>query len=216
MIVANEKSASPGLFSPAHAVCRSLHSLQSHPDMLERILAGSPDFRKLWNTYRSSFVEKTVPAKTVLLREGQTAKNIFFIRKGCLRASIVHHGREITFQFFFENDIVASFESFQSQHPSTIRISSVESTELLVLPKERFESMLKRSPELKDLLLEYVMRRFSDYSKLFLSYLCDTPRERYRRLAEEHPDILQRVPLHLIASYLGITPVSLSRIRKSI
>lgn len=164
------------------------------------------------NLTKQIFVEN----KTILLREGEIAKNIFFIKEGLLRAWINHDGKEITFQFFFENEMVASVESFRNNKPSTLSIQAIEPTTLLVLSKKNFMQAFQSFPEVKDFLLETAFKRFSDYTKLYLSFLKNNPEERYCDLIINQPKIIQRVPQHFIASYLGITPVSLSRIRKKI
>ncbi len=184
--------------------------------MPDDLLNAHPRLRAKWRRYWSLFSEKHVPARSVLLDEGEIPRNVFYVKEGCLRANTGGRGREITFQFFFENDFVASIESFRSARPSPIRITSVEPTTLMVLPKQGFEKLLADFPELRDFMMELAFRRFSDYTRLFISYLRDTPRQRYAALLRDQPHIIQRVPQRYIASYLGITPVSLSRIRRAV
>jgi CRP-like cAMP-binding protein len=172
-----------------------------------------PGLEARWPRYARYVDGITVLPRTVLLNEGDVPQKIFFVKKGCLRASLMSRGKEITFQFFFEGDAVVSIEGFRNAQPSPISISAVETCELTVLRKEGFELILHENPEMKDLLLELAFRRFADYSRLFLSHLRDTPRQRYLALMRDDPRILERVPQRFIASYLGITPVSLSRIR---
>jgi CRP-like cAMP-binding protein len=197
-----------------------LHTLmccfQGTIPMLDQWLVSMPRLEKRWARYKPLFTEVHVPAKCTLLKEGEVPRKIFFIKKGCLRASFNNRGKDITFQFFFEGDAVASIEGFRANQPSPISIKSVEASTLIVLHKNGFETLMHDFPEIKDLLLDLAFRRFAQYSQLFLSYLKHTPRQRYEKLLEERPDIIKRVPQHYIASYLGITPVSLSRIRKRI
>jgi CRP-like cAMP-binding protein len=184
--------------------------------MFDQWLVRLPRLQKRWVKYQRLFTERLVPAKYTLLKEGEVPRKIFFIKKGCLRASFSNRGKDITFQFFFEGDAVASIEGFRAGQPSHIKISSIEPSTIIVLHKNGFDTLIRDFPEIKDLLLDLAFRRFSQYSKLFLSYLKNTPRQRYVQLLDERPDIVQRVPQHYIASFLGITPVSLSRIRKRI
>jgi CRP-like cAMP-binding protein len=184
--------------------------------MLDQWLVRLPRLQKRWAKYQRLFTERLVPAKCTLLKEGEVPRKIFFVKKGCVRTSINNRGKDITFQFFFEGDAVASIEGFRTGQPSPIKISSIEPSTIIVLHKNGFETLVRDFPEIKDLLLDLAFRRFCQYSQLFLSYLKNTPRQRYVQLLEERPDIVQRVPQHYIASYLGITPVSLSRIRKRI
>lgn len=122
-----------------------------------------------------------------------------------------NNGNDITIQFFFENHFVASFESFQTQTPSKF---SLESCELFVLGHSTLIEMLTKDPFLKEKMLTLVTKRFTDYLDYFLSRPKNTPEQRYQELKAKHPDILACVPHYYIASYLGITPVSLSRIKK--
>ena len=171
---------------------------------------------KILNVYKHLTEELEVESKTILLRQGEYAKNIFFVKKGSLRMWMDHEGREITFQFFFENEMVASIESFRSNTPSPASIQAIEPSTLIVLNKKNFEVILRESPEIKDYMLEIAFKRFSDYTKLYISFLKNNPAQRYKDLMTNQPYIIQRVPQHYIASYLGITPVSLSRIRNKI
>jgi CRP-like cAMP-binding protein len=159
------------------------------------------------------FVEKNIPSKTILLREGETATNIFFIKQGCLRLWFNKDGKDITLQFFFEEQAVASIESLKTQQPSLFTIESIEPSILISIEKSHFEYILDHSPKLKSKFQELIFKRFSNYARLFLSRIKDSPQERYNDLIQNYPKIIKRVPQHYIASYLGITPISLSRIR---
>ena len=155
----------------------------------------------------------SIPTKTVLLEEGKVADRIFFIRKGCLRLFFYNEGKDITFQFFFEGDFVASFESLYKGTPSLFSLECIESSEILFIKKEDFYKKIESNLSLKKLYEEKIIERFCFYQHLFLSRIKNTPQQRYEELLKEYPNIIQRVPQHYIASYLGITSVSLSRIR---
>lgn len=155
----------------------------------------------------------SVPAKTVLLEEGKVAERLYFIRKGCLRLFFYDEGKDITFQFFFEGDFVASFDSLHKRIPSLFSLESIEPSELAVVGREDFYGLVNSDMSLRQMYEEKLIDRFHVYQQLFLSRIKNTPQQRYEELLREHPDIVRRVPQHYIASYLGITPVSLSRIR---
>jgi CRP-like cAMP-binding protein len=159
------------------------------------------------------FTEIEIPARTTLLTEGEIADRIYFVKKGCLRMWFNKDGRDVTFQFFFEGQPVASIDSFLNGQPGMFSIESIEPSVLLAIKKETFEEMHRLNPELKEMFNSFIFKRFSNYAQLFLSRIRDTPAERYDELIKNHPEIIKRVPQHYIASYLGITPVSLSRIR---
>jgi len=169
--------------------------------------------KKIWEELQASFEEHKIPAKTTLLREGDISQNIHYIKKGCLRMSFNDDGKDITFQFFFENQAVASIDSFLNKESSLFSIESIEPSTIYYISKKDFDRLMNQYPELHEFSQKYIIQRLRVYSLLFLSRIKDSPRKRYEDLLHNHPEILQRVPQHYIASYLGITPVSLSRIR---
>lgn len=156
---------------------------------------------------------RVIPPKTILLKEGDIADTLFLVKKGCLRLFFLKDGKEITFQFFFEKECVASFDSMHRQEPSLFSLESIESTECLALKKNDLYDLVEKIPAIRKAYEEKLIERFHIYQQLFLSRIKNTPHQRYTELLREHPNILQRVPLHYIASFLGITAVSLSRIR---
>lgn len=161
-----------------------------------------------------SFIERIkIQPKVTLLKEGDVSKNIYFIKQGALRMWFNKDGKDITFQFFFEGRAVASIESFLNNTPSLFSIESIEQTEVIAINKKNFESILQLYPSLKDEFFRLLSERFQNYTHLFLSRIKDSPQERYEELLKTQFEIIQRVPQYYIASYLGITPISLSRIR---
>jgi CRP-like cAMP-binding protein len=163
--------------------------------------------------FQDLFIEREIASKTILLKEGEISKNAYFIKKGCLRLWFNKEGKDITFQFFFENQPVASIDSFINGQPSLFTIESIEPSSILSISKDSFEKLYQAYPEIKDTFQDFIFQRLRNYTQLFLSRIKDTPKERYEELITEHPEILMRVPQHYIASYLGVTPISLSRIR---
>lgn len=161
-------------------------------------------------------VTKKVKAKTVLLSEGDISNNIFFIKKGILRLWNNNDGRDISLQFFCEGEAVASFESFYNGTASNFSIEAIEDAEVMILPQKYAKEVIRKKPELEKLLYKVIALRFIDYTNYFLIRIKDKPEDRYRELLEKEPWIVERVPDYYIASYLGITPVSLSRIKKRI
>ncbi|RCW39044.1 MULTISPECIES: Crp/Fnr family transcriptional regulator [Marinilabilia] len=166
-----------------------------------------------WEIFSPYFKQIEVPAKTLLLQEGKVSRKMYFIEKGCLRTWINNDGKEITTQFFFESQIVSSIESFRTNQPSLYSIQSLEPCILQTISQKEFQDAIENVPELRKELEEHLFQRLLQGQKLFLSYLKNTPQQRYEELIENYPHIVKRVPQHYIASYLGITSVSLSRIR---
>ncbi|MGJ1516197.1 Crp/Fnr family transcriptional regulator [Sphingobacterium siyangense] len=169
-----------------------------------------------WNEYIDCFHRIEVLAKTILLKEGEVSKKMFLIEKGGIRAWFNNNGKDITCQFFFENETVGSIESFRKNIPSQTTIETIEPSILWWIHKtdlNRIVEEIKEIPQLRDMLIDKVFERTFDYMKYFFSMVKNTPQERYINLLKERPEIIKRVPQHYIASYLGISSVHLSRIK---
>lgn len=187
--------------------------------MLERFKKYLLPDSELWNRYANCFKRMEAPAKTVLLKEGAVSKKFFIVEKGCVRAWFNNDGKDITFQFFFENNTVASIESFRKNIPSMVTLETIEPTVLWWIHKKDADNLLeeiKSDTKLRDLFINAIFERTYDYMKHFFSFIKETPKERYRKLIKERPQLIQRVPQHYIASYLGITTVHLSRIKSQL
>lgn len=172
-----------------------------------------------WNDFIGRFKRMEVPAKTILLKEGEIAKRLFLIEKGCIRAWFNNNGKDVTFQFFFENNTVASIESFRKKIPSPVIIETIEPSILWAIHKRDADIVIaeiNKVPALRDKLTDALFERTFDYMKHFLSFIKDTPLQRYKELIEKKPQIVQRIPQHYIASYLGISTVHLSRIKSKL
>lgn len=187
--------------------------------MFEQFKNKFPLSQAHWNDYVSCFKRITVPAKTVLLKEGEVSKKLFLIEKGCVRAWFNNNGKDVTFQFFFENNTVASIESFRKNFKSQVVIETIEPTVLWWIHKkdaERIIAEISEIPALRDTFINVIFERTFDYMKHFFSFIKDTPSQRYLNLIEEKPQIVKRIPQHYIASYLGISSVHLSRIKNKL
>lgn len=151
-----------------------------------------------------------------LLCEGDQAQSLFFIEKGAVRLWHNDDGRDITLQFFFENQAVASLESFYLQAPSLFAITAIEKTTALAIDGDLLRRQLKSDPEIMAAFTDHISHRFIDYVSYFLNRIEQSPETRYRSLLASDPALVKRVPQYELATYLGITPVSLSRIRNRV
>ena len=167
-----------------------------------------------WTKFQDLLTKSEIASRTIILREGEISNHAHFIKKGCLREWFNKDGKDITFQFFFEGQTVASIDSFLNNKPSLYTLESIEPSEIFSISKDNFELLFQLFPEFKEEFQKFLFQRFRNYSHLFLSRIKDTPKERYEDLIKNHHEIVKRVPQHYIASYLGITSVSLSRIKK--
>ena len=154
-----------------------------------------------------------VPAKTILLEAGKTAAKLYVVRSGCIRQWYNANGKDVTCQFFFKDSPVACIESFIHSIPSEYTLETVLPSEICVINGQDVYEWLQYYPDMMADVLKFVLERMLSYSKLFLSRIKETPAECYESLVREHPEIVGQIPQYYIASYLGISPVSLSRIR---
>ncbi len=157
---------------------------------------------------------REIPDRSVLLREGEIAHKLYIIVQGCLRAYFTKEdGTEITSQFFFEGQMVASFESALTGKPSRIYIEAIEPASLFYISITNLKKILSGEERLREHFNQVVRDRLVYYMNLYSSFILDSPEERYKALLRDNPRLLERVPQQYIASFLGITPVSLSRIK---
>jgi CRP-like cAMP-binding protein len=181
--------------------------------MIDKLIDKIKEDEGNWDKFGEIFVERKIESKTVLLNAGEIANYVHFIKKGCIREWFNKDGKDITFQFFIEGQPVASIDSFMNAKPSLFSIESIEPCIIISVRKDDFEKLFSVYPEFKDRFNSLIFQRFRNYSQLFLSRITDSPKERYEDLLKNKPEIIKRIPQHYIASFLGITPVSLSRIR---
>lgn len=122
-------------------------------------------------------------------------------------------GKDCTLQFFLDGEFVCIYESLVHDTPSLFAIETIEPTEIMMFHKDDLLKYVELSPIFKETIIKYLLEKMTKYVYLFLSMQTQTPEQRYAELVKNHPNIIQRVPQCYIASFLGITSVSLSRIR---
>lgn len=175
-----------------------------------------PQLNVFWDRYLKFQKRLEVPAKTILLQEGKISQNYIFIEQGCVRLYFNKEGNDKTVQFFFENEGLTSFESFVNNAASLFSIETIEPSVVYLLPKPFVVQLLEElshEPDFLKMVFWISAQRQSHYMNEFVSFIRDTPEQRYQKLFGERPQIVQRVPQHYIASYLGISTVHLSRIK---
>jgi CRP-like cAMP-binding protein len=164
----------------------------------------------------SAFSFRQVPKKFKLAEEGKVSKELCFILRGLVRLYYTKDGEEITAYIFKEHLFASSYDSFLRQAPSIQTLETLEDCDLLVITKKEMEQLYEDLPKMNLVTRKVAEQRFINAQQILSSFILDSPEERYRKFEEQHGDLLLRVPHHMIASFLGITPVSLSRIRKRI
>jgi CRP-like cAMP-binding protein len=178
-----------------------------------------PQLNPYWDKYLEFQERIEVPAKTILLEEGKISRHYYFVEKGCVRASLNKKGDDKTVQFFFEKEGLTSLESFLKNTPSLFKIETIEPSVIYLLHKTKVNALmdeLREVPGFSDVILNILAERQMHYMNEFVSFIRDTPEERYQKLLAERLHIVRRVPQHYIASYLGVTRVHLSRIKSAL
>jgi CRP-like cAMP-binding protein len=162
----------------------------------------------------NAFTFREVPRKYKLTEEGKIARELYFIVKGLVRLYYTKDGEEITGYIFRENLFASSYDSFLRQAPSIQTLETIEDCQLLVIDYHNMQRLYDILPKMQVMGRKVAEQRFINAQSILASFILDSPEERYRKFEAQHGDLLLRVPHHIIASYLGITPVSMSRIRK--
>jgi len=170
-----------------------------------------------WGSLRAAFTERTVDSKTIITREGEIEKEVYFICSGLVRLYYqTKDNEQITAFIFCENMFASCMESFIKQHPSTQNLETLESCTILALSTDNLNALYEQVPKTHVIMRKVMEARFIAAQQLLSSYILAGPKERYELFSLHYPHLVQRVPQYILASFLGITPVSLSRIRKRI
>ncbi len=167
----------------------------------------------------TGFIRDNIPVQKMgkdafLLKQGEVSKAFYFIIKGCVRLYYVVDGEEKTAFFYMENEFVSSYESFTRQVPASHNLQCIETCELAVISFENAHLLLKRYPKFEFLARMMMEEELMVYQDIIASFITLTPSQRYLKLCEKKPALLQRIPQYHLASFLGVRPESLSRIRK--
>ncbi|GAC1596235.1 MAG: cyclic nucleotide-binding domain-containing protein [Chitinophagaceae bacterium] len=144
---------------------------------------------------------------------GHTCKTIYFVNKGVARIYYFKDGIDITESFFFEDSIIARVESLFTGKPSRKAIQVLEDAEIVAMNASQLFSLYDSFPEIERLFRKIFEAAYVDTVNRIEGIQFHSAEERYNALLSEAPNVLKRVPLKYVASYLGITQVSLSRIR---
>ncbi len=167
------------------------------------------------NLIKAAFTYKKLRRKQYLLQEGDVSKHLSFIVKGAIRQYTINDkGVEHIVRFGIEGWWTADRESFEMGTPSKYNIDAWEETDLLQLSRTDYLVLLDTVPPIKEMTQELDRRGAIAAQKRIHSAISLTAEERYLELVQTHPLFLQRFPQNMIASYLGISPETLSRIRK--
>jgi CRP-like cAMP-binding protein len=163
---------------------------------------------------KTLFIPKKLRKKQYLLQEGDVCRYTAFVEKGMLRTFTVDEkGSEPILQFSMEGWWIADLYSFLTEEPSMYNIEALEECELLLITKENWEVLLAKVPAFERYFRLLIQNNLIATQRRLMSSLSESAEEKYTKLINNFPGCIQRVPQHMIASYLGITPETLSRIR---
>ena len=181
--------------------------------MIEKIVPLTESEKRLLS---GAFTFRQVPKKFKLAEEGRIARELYFVLKGLIRLYYTKDGEEISGFFFTEHLFASSYDSFLRQEPGIQTLETLEDCDLLVISKTEMDRLYETFPKMHIITRKVAEQRFINAQMILSSFILDSPEERYRKFEARQGDLLLRVPHHMIASFLGMTPVSMSRIRKRI
>ena len=173
---------------------------------------SSPD----WDIFSSKLSRHNFPKKSILLSQGETENHLSFISKGIVRQYVPLTNGELTFGFAFSGSFISAYDSFITQMPSSYAVETISETILWQLTYADLQEVYNTSQIGDRIGRKASEELFLKKSKRELSLLLDTAEERYLKLFKERPELIREIPLKYIASYIGVTPQALSRIRKRI
>ncbi|MFN4247638.1 MAG: Crp/Fnr family transcriptional regulator [Flavipsychrobacter sp.] len=164
----------------------------------------------------NNLIVEAYPKGKLLVKAGDVCRYCYFVLEGCLRQYKLVDDAEITIQFYTEREAAVDFNSYVNQVKSESYLVCLEDTIVIEGNLEQETDMYERFPKLQQITRAMMEQDFGKMQEQFSRFIASNAEERYVYLLNNRPDLLQRVPLQYLASYIGVTPESLSRIRKRI
>lgn len=165
---------------------------------------------------KSYLTPKKIRKKQYLLQEGDICKSLAFVEKGMLREYLVDDAGEHIIQFAIEGWTIADLLSFLTSEPATYNIDAIEDSELVIISKSAHEELLLKEPKYETYMRLLMTNAYVALQKRLTSFISSPVEDQYTSFTRMYPNIVQRVPQHMIASYMGLTPETLSRVRKKL
>ncbi|MEO8255586.1 MAG: Crp/Fnr family transcriptional regulator [Flavobacterium sp.] len=169
-----------------------------------------------WEIFSSKLKKSEYPKNTTVLAVGKTEKHLSFIEKGSIRLFVPKTENDLTFGFCFENEFVSAYDSFLLQKPCKYEVETLTKTTLWRISYKDLQSVYTNTDIGSTIGRLTAENLFLMKSEREQSLLNDTAEERYLSLFKNRPNLIKEIPQKFIASYIGITPQALSRIRKRI
>jgi CRP-like cAMP-binding protein len=166
---------------------------------------------------KTVFIPKKLRKRQYLLQEGELCRHLAFVNKGCLRSYTTdQEGKEHIVQFAIEDWWIGDMFSYLTGEPSDTNIDAVEDSELLLLDRKVRDSIFTNIPAFEKFMRLTLENNYIAMHRRINNLMSKTAEEKYLHFVKTYPQIVQRVPQHMVASYLGTTPETLSRIRKQL
>jgi CRP-like cAMP-binding protein len=163
----------------------------------------------------SKFKSKSVKKNNYLLRQGDICKDLVFVQKGCLRLYYIKEDIEVSVWFAFPHSSAIEIYSFISENPSDYFLQAIEDSEVLYLPKSELNKLYQHHPKMQEMMRRFWEDVILNLINRFTALQKDSAEQRYLDLLNK-PTYLETIPQKYLASFIGVTPTSLSRIRKKI
>jgi CRP-like cAMP-binding protein len=186
----------------------------------------TPEFKKFISGYTDlsdqeldevagKFKSKIVKKNDCVLQQGEICKDLIFVQSGCLRLYYIAGGIDISVWFSFQHSSAIEIYSFISETPSDYFLQAIEDSEILYVPKSVLNELYQAHPKMQEMMRKFWEDVIINLINRFTALQRDPAEKRYRDLLSK-PPYIQKIPQKYLASFIGVTPTSLSRIRKQI
>jgi CRP-like cAMP-binding protein len=176
----------------------------------QKVALGEEDMQRVLSHYKPLKLKK----HEILMSEGDPSRRMFFVVKGCLRVFFIKEdGSEVTRRIVFEDNFSTTLVGFITRQPSLEYTQALEPTTLLYITRDEFYSLLENIPGWEKFYRQYLEFAYVTNTNRLMSFITQDAGERYKQLLEEAPEIVRRLPNRIVASYLNISPETLSRLK---
>ncbi|MCK6615354.1 MAG: Crp/Fnr family transcriptional regulator [Ignavibacteriaceae bacterium] len=170
----------------------------------------------MWRELESRLTVRELKKGEIFINEGERCDYVSFVEEGLLRMYYLKEGKEVSAAFFFSGIYLSVYDSFVTRSPSRVCVDALTDSVLINLDYDSVQTLYRMNPEFEKfgrLIAEAIL---VSTNKRMMSLMLDDPETRYKNLLKERPKVIQHIPQYMIASYLGVTPEGLSRIKKRI
>lgn len=167
-----------------------------------------------WNALKVILTEKTILPKTQIIKPGQIADTLYFVAEGAFRSYLLREGEDITDYFFFENSLATDYASYYGQKPAVFYLEAIEPSAVVQIKRKDFLALSRTHPFFETMGRVIAEMAFIEIEERMRLLHHEDLQTRFRWMMNKFPQVFQRVPQYHIASYLGVKPESLSRIKK--